>query len=193
VRTIDAHQLDVRAVRETRMPLDARAESKQLAALRLAPHDRVGIPHRDRRELHPLVAEVERLGLPHLDASDVELDLSVVAHVALDLEPADAQCHLPGTGLPREPCGDDPCSVSGQLRCRAVGIPDQQLGPRTVDRHDFEQPVGADAVVVVTQTPHTVRCQWVGKLSPLDQQVIVAERLPLRQFHLRPRRAGDRR
>ena len=57
----------------------------------------------------------------------------------------------------------------------------------------LEQAVGPDAVVVVAEVPDTIRRQRFWKLSPFDQQVVVAERLPLRQCHVRSRPPDDRR
>src|SRR5438132_1378871 len=74
---VDADELDVRPLRKAGVPLDPRAEPPQLLLLGLAPDDGMRISDRDGREVHALVAEVERLRLPHLDLADVDLDLPV--------------------------------------------------------------------------------------------------------------------
>ena len=59
--------------------------------------------------------------------------------------------------------------------------------------HDFENAVRTHAEVVVAELLDALRRQRNGKLSPLDQQVIVAEPVPLRELHPRSRPPGDRR
>ena len=116
------------------MSLEQRAEPAQLGALRIAPDDRVRVPDGDRRELHALAAEIERLPPPHLDPSDVEPDEVIVAHERRDLPLADAE-HDAGCLRPaREPGGDDAGPVARQLRARPVRIPDPHLRAVAIDR-----------------------------------------------------------
>src|SRR4051794_11177622 len=61
VWSVDAHQLDVRALREATVSLDQRTEPEKLVAFRITSHDRMRIPDRDRRELDVLAADVDRL------------------------------------------------------------------------------------------------------------------------------------
>ena len=73
------------------MPLDARPEPSQLTALGLAADDGVRVADRHRRELNPLVAEIEQLTRPHLDLSDIEADEAAVVHDCLDVARSDPQ------------------------------------------------------------------------------------------------------
>ena len=184
MQPVDADELHVRSLGEAGVSFDARAETLQFAALRLAADDRVRVANGDRREFHALVAQVERLGLPHLDTSDVDFDPLAVANDRLDVARADRQRHLLGLRLARKPRRDDSHAVAGQLGCRAVRIPDPHLGVRPFHLQYLKQTVGSDAVVVVAEVPDTIRRQRFWKLSPYDQQVVVAERLPLRQCHV---------
>jgi len=137
--------------------------------------------------------EVERLHLPHLDRSDIERDVAVLADDSFDLARSDRDRDSLGARPARKPGRDDAHAVAGELGDRAVGIPDADLGLRTVGGHDLEEAVRTDAVVVVAQLRNGVRRQRLGEVSLLDQQVIVAQRLPLRQFHVRSRPRDDRR
>src|SRR5205814_9138692 len=85
VRTVDPDELDVRAFRKACVPLDAGPEPPQLGALGFAADHGVRVADRHRRELDPLVAEVEQLRLPHFDLPDVEPDEAAVADDRLDL------------------------------------------------------------------------------------------------------------
>ena len=100
VWAVDPNELNIRPFGEPRMALDLRAEPPQLAALRLSPQDGVRIPDRYRRELDPLITEIECLGLPHFDAADVELDLSVAEHDGFELPASDLQHTVTRAGAP---------------------------------------------------------------------------------------------
>ena len=191
VRPVDTHELHVRALGKTRVTLDSRTEPEQLAAFGLATDDSVWIAHRHRREVDSLVTEVERLRLPHFHLSDVQRDVAVRTDHGVEVARPDRDRDALGTRLAREPGCNDANAVAGELGGRAVGVPDTNLGSCPVDGRDLQEPVRPDAVVVVAELPDAVRCQRLGELSLLDQQVVVAERLPLRQFHWRCRPRDD--
>src|SRR4051812_11640582 len=108
IRTVHAHELDVRALREPLVVLDERPEPQQVAAVRLPADDGVRIADRDRRELDRLAVNVDRLPLSHLDLADVHLDLVATAHAPADLARADANGDLVLAASPREPARGDP-------------------------------------------------------------------------------------
>ena len=149
------------------------------------------VPDRHGNELDGLTCDVDRLRLPHLDGPHVRLDLLSAAHLRNDLSRADRNPHSPGAASPGEPACGDPRAVARELGCRAVGIPDHDLGRVTVGRGDLDDPVGADTEVVIADLLDPFGRQRERKLSPLDQQVIVAEPVPLRELHLRCRPEGD--
>jgi hypothetical protein len=192
VRAVDAGELDVRAVREPLVVLDRGPEPKELVVVGRVANDRVWVADRDGHHLVLLSVDVERLLLPHLDGAHLGLDLLAVAHRRHDLARPDFDPDAIETVSPRQPAGGDPRPVSGQLRGRAVGIPDDDLRRVTVRRQHFDDAVRADAEVVVADLLHALGRQRQGKLSPLDQQVVVAEPVPLRELHPRPRPEGDR-
>ncbi len=170
------------------MRLDERPEAKQLEALRFAADDRVRIPHRNRRQLDLLAPHRDRLGLPHLDGADVELDLRTVAHPGRHLARTHADPHLLRAAAPGEPACGDARTVSGELGRRAVRVPDHDLRPVAVGRDHLEDPVRADAEVVVADTPDLLGREWRGELVPLHEQVVVPEPVPLRELHPAPAR-----
>ena len=61
------------------MRLDLRAEPEQIVAPGSCRDDRMRVADGHRRQLDPLVAELDRLGLPHLDVADAHRDRAVVA------------------------------------------------------------------------------------------------------------------
>ena len=97
--------------------------------------------------------------------------------------PTPRRDHDIGDPRPRgePPCGD-PDAVAGHLRHGAVRVPDDHVGVRIVARVDLEHPVRADARRVVAQAPDALGCERAGIL-PLDDQVRVAERMPLLEAH----------
>ena len=166
-------------------------QAKELGAIGLAPDDRVRVADGDRDELDRLSRDVDRLGLPHLDRAHVRLDLLALAHLRDDLARADRDAHGACAASAGKPASRDSRPVARELGGRAVGVPDDDLGGIAVRRRDLDDAVGADAEVVVADPLHPFGRQREGKLSPLDQQVIVAEPVPLRELHLRCRPEGD--
>src|SRR5436853_591356 len=158
----------------------ASAEPAQLSTLRLAADHGVRIADRHGRDLDLLAVEVEPLRLTDVDDPDVEDDLAVTPHVGCRLSTADADLHFRLADPAREPCGDDAGAVAGELRRRTVRIPDPDVGSRAGGGEDLEHSVGTNAEVVVAESPNRVRRQRRRQLSLLDEQVVVAERVPLR-------------
>lgn len=135
------------------------------------------VADRDDSDLHAFRRELESLRLPHVDSPDVQLHEPIPD--ARGIPPAsNGDSHLVGLVAPREPGGGDARTVAGELRPRPVWIPDRDLVP--VDREDA---VRADAVPDVAEQLHQI---GVGLL--LNEQVAVAQRVPLRKSHPPPRR-----
>ena len=119
-----------------------------------------------------------------LDRSQLLLD-QVAADPRLGHPLADADPHLVGAGSVGEPAGGNPRPVSGQLGPGAVGIPDCDLGFRTVGRDDLEHAV---RLMLRRELARALRRQPFL----LDEQVDVAVRGPFRGSHRRPHPAGGR-
>ena len=85
-------------------------------------------------------------------------------------------------GFPQEPGGGDPRSVARQLRRRPVRIPDPNGRPGVVAAGDLQHAVGADPEADVAEAPHAIRDE-VATVGPLDEEVRVAERVPLLEAH----------
>ena len=109
----------------------SRSRSSRLASSRTTA---CGFPTRDRGELDLLLAELDCLGLPHLDLTDPHRDRAIVADRGRVGAAGDADRHL----WRRRPCAQpgrrDPAPVAGELRDRAVGVPDHDLGLRVRSR-----------------------------------------------------------
>ena len=153
VRTVDPDELDVRPLREALVALDQRAEPEEVVATRVEPDDCVRVPDGHRRELDPLIAELDRLGLPHLDLSDPHRDRAVVADRRRVGAAGDADRHLRRPRRGAQPGRRDPAPVAGELRDRAVGVPDHDLGLRSVRADHLDDAVRADAVADVAEPP----------------------------------------
>ena len=92
-----------------------------------------------------------------------------------------------------EPQRGDAGAVSGELGLRPVRVPDHDVGLGTANVGDLEHAVRADAVMRVAEAAHVVRRQRAAELGPLDEQVGVTERVPLRESHPPPRSQAGRR
>ena len=83
--------------------------------------------------------------------------------------------------------GEHADAVAAHLRLAAVGVEDAHAGDRAGDRargSDVQQDaVGAHAKVPVTEQADGVRGQLARKRGLLDDEVIVAQSLPLGQLH----------
>ena len=137
----------------------------------------------------PLTASVS--GAP---TSTLPISVSTIepaAHARDDLARPDGDDDLVGAAPAREPAGGDARPVAGELGRRAVRVPDDDLGARPVGGEHLEDPVGADADVVVAEPADERRLEREADLSPLDEQVVVAEPVPLRESHRRPRPEDD--
>ena len=75
--------------------------------------------------------------------------------------------------------------VAGELGLGAVGVEDPQLGdePRVLAAREQQHPVGADPEMRVAEPLHPGRGQLPGELLRLEDQVVVAQRLPLLESH----------
>ena len=191
-RRVGPHELDVRALREALVALDKWAEPQQLIALRLAPEDGVRVADRDRRELEALAADLDRLGRADLGEPEIDLDL-VSADTGGDEPLAQAHAGEGDPAPPREPECGDPRPVARDLGARPVRVPDDDVGLGSPDVRDLEDAVRADPVVRVAETPHLVGHERGREISPLDEQVRVTERVPLRESHRPPRPGVGRR
>jgi hypothetical protein len=182
VRAVGAHELDVRPPREALVPLDERPEAEELPAGRLAPDDRMRVADSHRRELDAFALHLERLRPPDLDRAEVDLDIAVL-HPGRNRPVAETHAGEGDPTSPSEPHGGDPGAVPGQLGSRAVRVPDHdlRLGASHVD--DLENPVGSHALVGIAEPPGLLGPERLGKLAPLEQQVRVPERVPLREPH----------
>ena len=152
--------------------------------------DSVRVPDRHRRELERFAADFNRLGLADVDLAHFLLDLAVAAYLRGDDARADEDRDPVAARAPCEPAGRDPRAVPGKFRHRAVGVPDHDLGSVVVGRDHFEDPVGADAEVVVADPLDALRRQRNGQLRPLHEQVVVPETVPFRESHPRARPEG---
>ena len=84
------------------------------------------------------------------------------------------------------------CPVARQLCLRAIRVEDPQLGDEVgiVAAREQQHPVGADAEVRIAEPLHPRRRQLPGERLRLDDQVVVAQRLPLLESARRqPRRS----
>jgi hypothetical protein len=169
--------------------LDQRPEAPNLVAVRLAPDHRVRVADGYGRQLDLFARDLDRLRLSDLDLAHVELDLAA-AEPSGDLARPDPDAHPLLPAPPCEPARRDPRSVPGELGRRAVRVPDHDLGLGAVRGDDFEDPVRADAEVVVADAPDPLRRQRNVQLRPFHEQVIVPETVPFRESHPRGRPAG---
>ena len=182
-----------RALRETFVVLDERAQAQEIGAVGLLPDHGMWVADRDRCELHLGAVDSERLDRPDLDLAHLGLDREPVAHPRDDLAWADSDHDLVGAAPAREPAGGDTGAVPGELGRRAVGVPDDDLGARALGGEHLENAVGADSHVVVAEPADERRLQREADLSPLDEQVVVGEPVPLRESHRPLRPEDDRR
>src|SRR5262245_23090264 len=183
VLIVHAHQLDVRALREARVMLDQRAETEQFGAIRQALDHGMRVPDRDRGELDVLAVDLDRLRLPDVDRAHLLLDVALAAEPREHHARADEEPNLVGAAPSRKPARRDPRAVPGELGDGAVRVPDDHLGSVVVRRDHLEDAVGADAEVVVADALHPLRCQGDRELGLLDEQVVVAEAVPLGELH----------
>jgi len=123
-------------------------------------------------------------------AAGRRLALAVAVNLRGDLARPDADPDCILAAPAREPACGDARSVSRQLGGRAIRVPDHDLGLGAVRGDDLEDPVRADAEVVVADAPDVIGRQGDGQLCPLNEQVVVAETVPFRQFHPRARPEG---
>src|SRR6188474_3494267 len=99
--SVDAGDLDVRAVRKARVRLESRADRADLG--RVAEHDRVRVADRDRHERD----SVRELSRTDCDLAELLLDLAVFMDTCAHYQRADAHVDLARAGLGCEPrCGD---------------------------------------------------------------------------------------
>ena len=166
------------------MVLDQRPEAQQLGALGVAADDGVRVPHRDGCELHARPVDVQELHRSHLHRPHVHLHLEPAPHAGDDLAGADGNRDLAGARASGQPAGGDARAVAGELGRRAVRVPDDDLGARTFDGQDFQDAVRADSQVIVAEAPYERRPERGADVSPLEEQVVVAEAVPLRESHL---------
>ena len=144
------------------------------------------ISDRDGRDLQA----GDALGLEDLHVAEVLLDLVAADHARADDARADADPDVGRARSLREPARGDPRPVAGELGRRPVGVPDHCLGLVTARRDDLEDAVGG---AVGAELADAGGVERLVEVSPLDQPVDVAERVPLRECRRRPHRAGDRR
>jgi hypothetical protein len=103
------------------------------------------------------------------------------AHAGVNLTFAHGDRDLVGADPAGEPPRSDAGSVPRELRGRAVGIPDDDLGSRAVGGDHFEHSVRADPKVVVAYSAHELGLQRCADLLPLDEEIVVSEAVPFRE------------
>ena len=150
------------------MPLDLRAEPEQVLAVRSEAYHRMRVPDRDRRQLDPLVAELDRLRLPHLDVTQPHRDGAVLPDRRRICASGNGDRHLRGPGAPTEPRGRDAAAVAGELGHRPIGVPDHDLRMRAVRSDDLDDAVGADAVADVAEPLRELSVERPAELLPLE-------------------------
>src|SRR6266545_4037 len=165
---VHAHELDVRTLRKARMILDERPEPQELGAVGLPSDNGMRVPDRDGREGGREPVDVQAFGRRDLDGS----------HVHLDLPRADDDGHVLEAGAPGEPAGRDASSVPGKLGRRAVGVPDDDVGPSAVFGHDFENSVRTHAEVVVAEPTNERGFEAAIERAPLHEQIVIAQPVP---------------
>ena len=79
-------------------------------------------------------------------------------------------------------------AVARQLGLRAVGVEDAQVGHvhGVLGPGELEDAVGEHAEMALAQAPHTRRRELERQLVVLDDQIVVAEGLPLLESHQAP-------
>ena len=160
------------------MRLQQRPDQRQV--IRVTDDDGVRVPHRDRRHLETR----DTLAPVDLHLAEVGLDSPVAEHPRFHHPRPDREPH-PLDAVPLgEPARHDARPVAGHLGLRAVRVPDRDVGRVRAGHIHLE-----DAVRVADELADAVG----RELSVLQEQVGVAECVPPRGSHPRPRPPGDRR
>jgi hypothetical protein len=142
---------------------------------RIALDDRVRVSDDDRDELDPvhLLAPADR------HVSEILLDLAARKDAGDDAAAPDAHANGRRARSVGEPGGGDPRPVSGELRLRAVRVPDEDLDGIDARGEHLEHAVRPACEL---PSPGSVEATVVG----LDDDVCVTECVPLRGCHRRP-------
>ena len=139
--------------------------------------------------------ELDRLDLPHLDVADVHRDRSVVAdgcRVRRARQSRSSRRSAPVAAASQR--GGDPAAVAGHLRHGAVGVPDHDLGLRVLAPRRPRARRRSRSRSGRRRAGARARRRAARPTRPLDEQVAVTERVPLREPHPPPLpRAGPRR
>ena len=166
-------------------------QAQQLVALGLAPNDRMWVPDRDRVSS---TARPRRRSsrAPHLDGAHVRSRPACPSRISADdlarADGDDAWC------LRRSLASQRAAILVRSRRAQPWSRRGSRSRPRrcrrsqTVPRRSRRSRPRSGS----RRSSHPFGRQREGKLSPLDQQVIVAEPVPLRELHRRSRPGGDR-
>ena len=211
-RAVDADERDVGAVRET-APCSTRSPARSRARSSSSTSSPTSITHCGLPTLtcwkphsRPSDSSVPRaVGGPGREVGRADRG---AAERHRDLVRArDRRRHLPRLGEDRERVGVGPAggaqvehrlagAVARELGLRAVGVEDPQLGHVALVGGLAEQQdaVGADPEVGLADAPDPLLGELPGQRRRLDDDVVVAERLPLLELHLgaNPSRATRR-
>ena len=186
VRAVDADQLDVRALGEAVARLDPRPEPEQLLPHRRSrarPHAGCRPTPRSARPARPSISTVS---ISPTSTSPTAIAIIPSSRTLAGYARPPAAIVTACRGPLDEPCSCDPAAVARELRHRAVGVPDHDLGLGAVGRDDLEHAVRADAVPDVAEPAGELGVERPAELVPLDEQVAVTERVPLRESHPPP-------
>src|SRR5262249_1133116 len=147
---------------------------------RIRADDRVRVANGHRSELDGLaVRQSQHLRSLHGHLADVRLHVEAAEHPRRDDAGPDPYGHLVEAGEKRMPARRDPRPVAGELRLRAVRVPDHDLNLAPVAHRDLEDAVGADAAVVVAECTDGLGLELPAEDRALDDQIVVAEAVPL--------------
>ena len=151
-----------------------------------SPDDGVRVPDVYRCHFEAFAVYLERFGLPHVGFAEVDLDI-----LALDARGngafSDVQPWECDAAPSCKPHGGNASAVPGKLSGRPVRVPDDDLCLCTSHFADLQHTVGAHPAVGVAEPAHVVCSERSHEIAPLDQQVGITERLPLRESHPPPR------
>ena len=183
VRAVHADELDVCALREALVRLDERAEPQQLGASGSRRMTACGLPT-ETGVSSTCSPSTEIVSGSPTSTAPMSVSTSTPSRIrAATSRGPTRDPDLVRAATPREPARGNAGAVAGELSRRAVRIPDHDLGPVAVGRDHLEDPVGANAEVVVADAPDLLGRERCREPFPLHEQVVVPEPVPLRELH----------
>src|SRR5262249_14141425 len=202
LRSHDARELHVRSPRQEGVVLERGAERVESGrrgivdeahAVRVADAD--GGDAKDRaRHLDGLRHDLPRgtaagdVVAAEAGAAHVDRDVDDASILALDAAVDDAargldpEAIVGGPAVLAPPAREDAQAVAALLGLAAVGVVDPESGVGVRGRHECQHAVAADAAMAVAQAAHHLRREGEGEARGLDDEIIVAERMPLREY-----------